>query len=307
MMINTKLCILVLTAVLTPGVVHGTTASDIARRAQVADKHVSYRGMKTAEVAVGRKTVSSAMKVTHMKPDMTRTQYFSPAALAGVVVIQSGPDVWRYDARQRVWVQVNSAASMPADLDREGAFANYDIRLVGSDKIAGREAYIVRASPRRKVEACRRIWIDKKSYLTLKTQVENPSGAVLSSSRFTVVTVNPTDVSPTDFAVTGRVISAPKAGRVDFHVEKPRYLPKGYKPVGVAKDKVSGRMCVHLQFSNGVNTISLFERRSECNTCAPRVPEKLTTVMTWAKDQMLFTLVGDVSRAELTKIANSTR
>jgi sigma-E factor negative regulatory protein RseB len=247
------------------------------------------------------------MKVTHMKPDMTRTHYYSPTALAGVVVIQSGPDVWRYDARQRAWVQAHSAASMPTDLNLEGAFANYNIRLVGSDKIAGRETYVIRASPKRGGEACRRIWVDKKSYLTLRTQVERPSGAVVSSCGFTRITIDPTDVSPTDFAIIGKVIGVPEAGRVDFHVEKPRYLPKGYKPVGLAKDKVSGHLCVHLQFSNGVNTISLFERRSDCNTCAPRVPEKLTTVMTWARDQMLFTLVGDVSRAELKKIANSTR
>ena len=305
-MIARKIHLLVLISVLAPGVVYGATATDIVRRSQTADQYVSYRGTKSACIAVGHKTVRSTMSIIHMKPDMTRTRYSSPRALAGVSVIQSGLNVWKYEPRERTWIQVHSAASVPIDMNLEGVFANYDIWEAGSDQVAGRDAYVICARPKRGREAWYRIWIDKVSYLKLRTQIERPSGAVISSCWFTSIETNPKDLSPADFAIAGKAIGVPEAGKVDFRVKRPRYLPKGYKRVGLTKARVSGHLCVHLQFSNGVNTISLFERRAD-DSPAPRVPEKLTTVITWAKDRMLFTLIGDLPRAELKKIADSTR
>jgi outer membrane lipoprotein-sorting protein len=298
------LCVLI--GLVASSAVYGATASDVVRKAQAANAHVSYRGTKIARVVAGGRAVSSQMQITHLKPDMTRTQYYSPKMLAGVIVVQRGANVWKYVPRQRAWERLHSAASGPPDGDLDVALSNYSVRLIGSEKAVGRDAYIVLATPKRAGESVLRLWIDKQSYLTLRTQVEKPSGGVTSSSSFSSITVNPSGILPLAFAVTTKEKAAPKVGALDFRVAKPKYLPKGYKPVGQTRGKVSGHLCVHLQFSNGVNTISLFERRSKGDAKAPKVPGRLTSVLTWTRHEMLFTLIGDLPRNELQKIADST-
>jgi len=305
-MITRKPYLFVVMGIVASSAVYGASASDVVRKAQAANAHVSYRGEKAACVVVGGRAVCSQMQITHLKPDMTRTQYYSPKMLAGVVVVQRGSNVWRYAPRQKAWERLHSAASAPPDGDIDVALSNYSVRLLGSEKAVGRDAYVVMATPKRAGESVVRLWIDKQSYLTLRTQVEKPSGEIMSSSSFSSIVVNPSGISPSAFAVTTNEEAVPTVGSLDFCVAEPRYLPEGYKPVGQTKGKVSGHLCVHLQFSNGVNTISLFERCSKGNAKALKVPGRLTNVLTWTSHEVLFTLIGDLPRSELQKIADST-
>lgn len=306
MMIFRKPYLFMLAAIVTSSAAFGATANDIVRRAQTANAQVSYRGTKVARILVGGRAVTSAMEVTHMKPDMTRTAYLSPKVLAGVVVVQRGAAIWRFGPRRKTWEQLHGSGSVPAGAAIDVALQNYRVRLIGSQKTIGRDAYVVLAAPKRAGESVLRLWIDKQTYLTLRTQVEKPSGEVASSTSFSTIGVNPSGISRSAFAVLARPKAAAKVVRLDFRVAKPRYLPKGYKYVGVTTGRVNGRPYAHLQFSNGVNTVSLFQRRSEGNARAPKVPDHLVSVMTWTKHEMLFTLIGDLPRAELAKIANST-
>lgn len=306
-MICRKPYVFIMTAVLASSAAYGITASDIVRKAQSASAHVSYRGTKEACIVTDGRPVCSVMHVTHMKPDKTRTQYSSPKLVAGVVVVQSGANTWKRAPRAKEWEQLHYAALAPPAGMIDVALANYNVRLIGSQKMAGRDAYVVMASPKRVGESVMRLWIDKHSYLTLRTQEENPPGRITSSSRFTSITLNPPNISPSLFAVKAKGGAASSACKMGFRVIKPRYLPKGYKLVGQTMGEVSSCACVHLQFSNGVNTLSLFERCCGCGVKAPKVPAKCAGVMTWVRRDMLFTLVGDLPRAELQKIADSTK
>lgn len=307
-MILKRLYAVVIVGLVASAVAYGATANDIVRKAHAADGQVSYRGIKVACISVGGRSVTSQMQITHLKPDMTRTQYSSPKVLAGVVVVQRGRGAWRYSPREKTWDQLHNATSTQADPDLSFALANYSVRLLGSAKAQGlrRDAWVVLATPKRAGEPTVRVWIDKKTYLTLRTQTEKPGGGVTSSSTFTSLTVNPAGIRASLFAVPMKAKPTATVGRLDFRVAKPKYMPKGYKLVGQSRDKVSGHSCVHLQFSNGVNTISLFERRSAGNSKAPKVPDRFVSVMTWTRHQVLFTLIGELPRAELQKIADST-
>lgn len=304
---NRKLLPFVICALVSPGVVYGASAVAIARRAQDADKRVSYRGTKAICVCVNGKTSCSAVKVVHMRPDKTRKEYSTPAECAGMVVIQDGPDTWRYDPRDRSWEQVHSAPLAPERPGRGSALDNYDVQLVGSEKVAGRDAYVIKAVPKHAGDSLHKVWVDKKCYLTLGTQVQTATGTVLSSSKFTSIAIGPRGISPSAFAVTGKVRNASVPTCVDFVVRKPSYLPRGYTMVGRANVTVSSHCCAHLQFSNGVNTISLFERRCSRECAAECEPRKLATMMTWENAGVHFTLIGDISRAELRRIAASVK
>ena len=71
--------------------------------------------------------------------------------------------------------------------------------------------------------------------------------------------------------------------------------------------KIDSRCCAHLRFSNGANTISLFQRPARKDSSPLPITSKITNVHAWTRDGMVFTLMGDLPRIELKKIADSTK
>ena len=61
------------------------TATDVLRRAEVANKQVSYRGTKVAAVYFGGNVRTAALKVVHLKPDKTRTNTILPSHSRGLL------------------------------------------------------------------------------------------------------------------------------------------------------------------------------------------------------------------------------
>jgi len=291
-----------------PSVLFAATAEELLKRAEVADKHVSYRGLKTASVRVGNSSTTATIKIVHLKPDKTRTQYFAPPLLAGVILVQDGPELWRFQPQEDAWELVRYCRLMPRDTINQRALENYEVTLVGTDRVAGRETYVIHATPKRRGESARRIWVDHEHYLVMGTQVETPGGGVLNSSRYTSVEFEPGDISPSLFSINGKKKTDAGAGHLPaFRAAKPSYLPKGYRLIGLSRVAVDGCCSSHLQYSNGVNTISLFQRRAGDDSSSEQLRSKVTNVLSWVRAGMRFTLIGDLPRAELQRIADSVK
>lgn len=302
-----KLLSTMILALATSGALLGANAVDLLRQSEAADRHVTYRGMKLVNVSHGGTTSASTLKVVHLLPDKTRTEYFSPAALAGVIVIEDGPTVWKFIPSENAWEQARYRSPLPSREIHRRALENYDIEMAGTDQVAGRPTYVIHAVPRGMGETAHRLWIDRDCYLTVRTDVENLHGAVLSSARYTQIQINPPDISPASFKITGKIKPKPKPSCTRFTAVKPTYLPKGYRLIGVGSMSVNCRSCVHLQFSNGVNSLSLFEHQTDKDAPLKRTASKVGNVLTWARRGVLFTLIGDVPSVELQKIADSTK
>lgn len=293
---------------LTGAGVLAASATDVIERAQTADDRVSYRGMKTATIYSRRGVVESSMKVLHLRPNLTRTEYYTPSALAGIIVVETATDMWRFDPREKVWEQVCTGLAAPADHTAGDLSRNYDVRLVGSDRVAGRSAYVIHAVPKHPGDAVRRLWIDKQFYLIVANQVENGYGRVINSSRYTSIDFNPGDISASAFKVDGNVRNKPDPPSSHFKLVQPTYLPKGYRLLGASWMCVNGRSCAHLQYSNGANTISLFERQDDGGAKSKSPLEgHYTNVLSWSRQGMVFTLISNVPKSELQKIADSVK
>jgi outer membrane lipoprotein-sorting protein len=298
----------IIVAILAPAAVFSATATDVLRRAEVADRYVSYRGVKSATVSLGCRTATAILKTIHLKPDKTRTEYFSPAPLAGVILIDNGEEVWKYDPREEAWEPMFTRVRPPMEAISRQAARNYDIRLVGTDEVAGREVYVIHADPKREGESARRLWIDREFYLIVGTQVESPSGKIVNSARFTRVEFNPDDISPSIFKPSGKIKSvSASTGPTKFAVAKPTYLPDGYRLVSLSRVNVNGCSSTLLQFSNGINTVSLFQQKANGKTRPKQFKGGLMNVIAWNRSDMHFTLMGDLPRPDLKKIADSVR
>lgn len=289
--------------------VYAADPVELVKNAQQAGKHVSYRGMKTANVYFGGVHTTSTMKVLHMKPDKTRTDFFTPGAIAGVIVIQNGDDIWTYSPVLDAWEQRSPAIKYSPDALLPDLTKSFDLKLAGKETVAGRSTYIVHAAPKNRAEAGRRLWIDESTHLIVKSQIEDRNGTVLNSSRYTSIDINPKDISPDAFRIDGRIAAQSKASSTTFRTVTPKYLPSGYKLIATSMITINDTACAHMQYSNGTNIISLFQRKGDADKDKSPAPIKsnVANVLTWAQDGMVFTLIADVSSRELNKIAESMR
>jgi len=291
---------------LLPAVLMAADPAELLRKAEMADKYVSYRGTKSAIVYFNGKMANSCMKVVHLKPDKTRTDFFSPAQLAGVILIHDSDSTWKYSPKKRVWESVSSCVKFNSDEICREVLENFNLTLLDSDVVANRPAYVVLAEPRVENGPSRRMWIDKEYFLVLATEVQTNQGSVVNASKFVRIEMNPPDISPSVFQVNGKVEKVKRQCK-RFRTILPGYLPKGYKFVGSSSLVVGGRCCAHLRFTNGANTISLFQREYDKEAPMQRINSKVTNVLTWARGGILFTLIGDVPSSEMKKIAQETR
>lgn len=282
-------------------------ANDIIRRAEVAGRFVSYRGTKVTSIYFGGDYVESTLKIIHKMPNLTRMEFFTPTPMTGFLVVQNKDHIWTYNPAEGEWEEKPALAKIASDNANLELIRNYDLRIVGKDQIAGRNAYVVYAVPKSSADVSKRLWIDSNYYLVMRSQAEDRHGAVLNSSKYINIDFNPKDIPASAFVVHGRVRTCPKQASVRFQVLLPKYLPSGYRLNATSTITVNGVSCSHMQFFNGSNVISLFQReaKSRQGNVPASVKSKVTKVLTWSRNGMSFTLIGDVPSLELKKIADS--
>ena len=279
------------------------SAIEIVRKAQVADKYISYSGSKAIRVMVNGKSTVSTVKIVHQRPDLTRKEFLSPSFCNGAILLDRGANKWKYDPQSKCWEQVNWMRSN--DIPRLSD--NHILKLTGSEKVAGRDAYVITVTPKTGGSALYKVWVDKKSYLMLKSNSQNSTGAITSTSAFTSLAIQPSAFCASIFAVPPKAHKSECPSCVNFTVRRPTYLPNGYQMIGQTRGIVEGRCYAHLQYSNGMSVISLFERKSDRAATPPGTPQKASSVMTWVRDGVMYTLIADISKTEQRKIASSIK
>jgi negative regulator of sigma E activity len=105
-----------------------------------------------------------------------------------------------------------------------------------------------------------------------------------------------------------------------FAPYEPKALPQGFDIVSADVTTVSGVRTLHLLYSDGLRSISLFENATDAaadfGSLHPKalyfeghdaeyVEDGPTTLLTWKEHDIYFALVGDLLRNELVQIAKS--
>ena len=302
-----KLIPLVLLAMIFARGVMAADAALILQKASSADKQVSYRGFKTATVCYSGGVTTARIKVIHMKPDKTRTEYFSPPPLAGIILLLNGSNALEYDPSEDVWARVPRMSPL-MDQVRQDAFLNYDMRLMGVERVAGRPAFVVQAVPKFPGEAAHRVWVDMQWYLILGTQVETSRGAVLSSSRFVNIEFNSPDIKPDTFKYPtprrfGCQAAASQTGAVQRAVLLAQRLQTNSRGLHGSAGQLLRASSV---FQRCQQHFALRAARVARVVCCS-VKGKVTHALTWAHDGILYTLMGNIPDSELHKIAKATK
>jgi len=299
--------------------------------------HISYAG-RLENVRFGSsRSEATIYRIEHRAPNLTRRWYIAPQSLYGDWTVMRGSQSYNVDVRHRqVIVSTNAVVGDQVTLaDNVGLLmSNYRPLLGSPDTIAGRPAAEIALMNRYTGQIAMRVWIDKQTHLVLEKESYAPNGSVIAHMRFDKIRYAndlPAAIfeAPrlTGFAIVrglshgaptndfGSVVRA--AG---FQARSPKYLPEGFLPVTGDVSDIKGIRTLHLLYSDGIRTISLFENNRGAavdlsrykaqstrveNHDAQYVQDGPTTLLTWAETGLHFTLVGDLSRTELARIAAS--
>jgi negative regulator of sigma E activity len=314
-----------------------TAPAQLLRDTVDAPRTISYVGQIETVRFSSNRANATIVRIEHRAPELTRRWYLAPESLYGDYIITSGPTSYDFDARaSQVRVshnplmddQVAAAYSLNRVLD------NYRPVLARGEIIAGRQTDSLLLVNKFTGERVMRLWIDAKTHLVLKKEEYHGNGAVASQTRFEEIRYTnaiPLSIFATEppagyVQVAGRNYVMPTSDiervikEAGFTPFTPKDLPRGFTLTSGDATTVNGVRTLHLTYSDGLRTISLFENAkgaaADFGNLHPQtvsfqghdaqyVEDGPTTLLAWKEKGLYFALVGDLLRSDLVEIAKS--
>lgn len=281
------------------------TGDELLARSEQGERSHDYRGVRAIRMFFPGQVVDAVTRVIHRKPATTRTEYISPPAMAGTIILQIGAQRWRHSPRNAGWQPVPAIETGSAQRLRR----NYELRVTGGSVAAGRPCLVVLITPRHEGNPSKRMWVDQATGLVLRSELFNWKQDGISSSAFREIEVDP-DLS----AEAERLrppVDAPGFAAADppgFKPSYPHHLPPGYILEGTTTIDLGRYRGAHIRYGDGLNSISLFQAPARAfGASGPFASEgwHFTEVVTWSRGEMSYAVVGDIDPAQLRKIADS--
>jgi negative regulator of sigma E activity len=309
----------------------------LVRQALEAPRHVSYVGQLQTIRWGTRVANATIQRVEHLAPSSTRRTFLAPEALYGEYDITRGTTTTKIDPKQhRAMVSENPSSDNEIAINSSIALlaANYRAVIGPVEIVAGRPATTVSLVNRFSGERMMRLWIDNETKVVLAKEAYHQDGSLAWRSRFDEIRftgeipsgVFSTTIPPDFQQVEGRQfadITNDLQRTLDdagFKAVNPRYLPDGFHIIGAENSSFRGLRNLHLLYSDGIRTLSLFENNSDSEPDfggvkpsithfeghdAQYVKDGPTTLLTWREHGLAFALIGDLDLKKLTEIAIS--
>jgi len=211
---------------------------------------------------------------------------------------------------------------------------NYRAVRTASDDVANRRTDVVDLVSRYTGERAMRLWIDVDTPTSCWRKRPTTATGPWPGARASTTFATPDDIPeqvftgsiPAGFTtVQGRSYQQPRAlpstaPDAGFSPITPKYLPDGFSLVGADVSTVNGVRNLHLIYSDGIRTLSLFENSTNRAVDfggmqahvikfeghdARYVHDGPTTLLAWRERRLAFALVGDLDLNELVAIAVS--
>jgi negative regulator of sigma E activity len=311
------------------------TPSQLLREAVSAYARYSYVG-KVQNIDYGTDKANAVLfRIEHRAPDLTRRWYLAPESLYGDSIISRGDVSYQIDPGQdRIVVTKDDALDdqVAEDDNFDLLLRNYRAVMGPDDNVAERPAYSVLLINKYTGESVMRISIDRATKLVLQRERYSPTGSVSHQMRFEEISFTgniPAQLFaiPRGYTTTyahGHDLPNNDVGallrQAGFRAMAPRYLPEGFYAIAGDVSTVEGVRTLHLLYSDGLRTVSLFEnargsavdmsRYTAHQTTveghpAQYVSDGPTTLIAWARGNLHLALVGEISRYEMMRIASS--
>ena len=299
---------------------------DILRRSLEAQFQLDFEGTKKTEFRLPGRSYIITTRVIRQKPDFTYKATLAPSRFKRLVTLDDGKfriEHIRGSKKCEFFPSLNSPEAKEMKRKSLNLISiNYKISRLLDGYILGRPVYVISLIPRHPGNPRRKVWIDKKTYLPLKEEDYNWKGELISASFYTEIHFDrrfskekfyrdfPKRPRKKVFFSQERFLSLKEMKRkIRFPVSFPYYLPQGYE-FQEAVLRFKGR-AVKLTYTNGLGVICLFQMPPNIKL---RGHLKLlfkdfegAQSLVWRKRGRTFILVANISRKELTKIAQSVK
>lgn len=303
--------------------------------AMVAPQSVSYVGSVQAVSIANDGSQAYVYRIEHRAPNLTLRTYLSPPRLRGDEIVTRGQQSSFVDVRHRR-VQASDNAAADDQIARDDNYllmrANYRAVKRSAESFDGRQVRDVALINKYTNRVTMFVRIDEQTKLVLDKQQFASDGSMIDEMRFEDVRVNSVvpdaDFSvPHDFAVVpGPSFGVPSKDvsevvrSAGFSARVPTFLPDGFSPVDGHVIAVKRIPTLHVLFSDGIRTVSLFESSGSADLdLRPMHPRTVsvsghdaryaeqgpTALLAWADGSLHFALLGDLRLEELKRIAAS--
>ena len=309
----------------------------LVREALDSPHHVSYVGQLQTIRWGTRVANATIQRVEHLAPSSTRRTFLAPEALYGEYDITLGTTTTKIDPKQkRAMVSENPSADSASTTNNNAVLlaANYRAVVGPVEIVAARPATTITLVNKFSGERMMRLWIDNETKVVLAKEAYHQDGSLAWRSRFDEIRFTseiPSGVFATTIPqgfqeVEGRrfaEITDDLQHTIDdagFKPINPKYLPEGFRIIGAENSTVRGLRNLHLLYSDGIRSLSLFENNADAEPDfgglkpsithfeghdAQYVKDGPTALLAWREHGIAFTLIGDLDLKKLTAIAVS--
>ena len=248
----------------------------------------------------------------------------------GLLIVSNGKTMWSYDEKNNeVFVMELKQPEVSPDYGKlvKNMLEYYDVELLGSEKVLGRDCYVLKLTPRGEgFASTQKMWIDKEYWYPLRMEMKGKR--MNMTMEYTEIEFN-TGVSDDVFEFTppeGAKIKTPEdlgikefssveeaQQTVDFEILKPSYTA-GYelKAVTVIKGSVSLQyikgqdiMMIHETTSSELPKVQNAEEVRVGDVEGKYVEFYGSGMLMFKKGGIAITITGKLGREELIKIAES--
>lgn len=248
---------LVILAIFTSGCTEKELSAEeiAAKMLEKQDRIEDYSYTMHVTSYIGEKVVENELKTIYKKPHLLKNFIEAPGGKAETLVLSDGEFRWTYDSG------TNTVMKTRIPETRELTENDYlsiikislndtDLSLLGTEKIEGREAYILMATPKeigeQAPEYSMKVWIDKETWMFLGYEMYDDNGKPVSKVEIRDLKVN-IGIPDSEFKFKipeGANIKTREPGsstlpeelsleeakeRIEFEILTPEYLPEGYE------------------------------------------------------------------------------
>ncbi len=142
----------------------------------------------------------------------------------------------------------------------------YDVAIVRSERIAGRETILLAIRPHDGYRYGHRIWLDTETSFPLQTQLIDDNGTAIEELKFAKITLNKeiqASALTTSFSIENFTWVTQSSGHSAPEIETSwtsDELPAGFRAISTHEEQMQGseEMVTHILYSDGLANVSVF-------------------------------------------------
>jgi len=285
------------------------------QKASQAARELSYKGVFVYQSG----NASKSVQLTHM--NYGQGEYARMVVLDGAPreVLSQGSDVVIFSPKnEKIMIEKKRGQNMfpallPSNMD--ALKASYQAQNNGTERIGGRDAFVVSLTPKDQMRYGYKFWVDKEFGLLLKTMTLGERGDALEQIGFSQLTLmdgqnmdwfKPKFDPSKSYVMDQEGPAKASSSDMDWDVTQ---LPSGYRKVDQVKQSVQGKglPVTQMIFSDGLASISVFIEPLGKGV-RPKIGHTVvgaTNFFALVNEGHQVMVIGEVPEAAVTQFANA--